>query len=126
MGGGDDFFSSILPPSLSGNEDFLMWGNPFVKTVALVEGDEYATNPTGMFPLLSNDSGSQASITSATPTTAKTTTTTTASIEDQAQKAADAEADRIKKRKGSKSTVLTSMGGDLSPATTLKQTLGGA
>lgn len=55
-----------------------------------------------------------------------TTTTTTRDLDEEARLASEAEADRLKKRKGYKSTVLTGMGGDLSAPSTLKQTLGGA
>jgi hypothetical protein len=53
-------------------------------------------------------------------------TSTMPDLDAEAKLASEAEADRTKKRKGYKSTVLTSMGGDLTSAGTLKQTLGGA
>jgi hypothetical protein len=62
-----------------------------------------------------------------TPVTPKTSTTDTTidDIEAQSRAAADAEANRIRRRKGYKSTVLTTMSGDLSAPSTLKKTLGG-
>lgn len=52
--------------------------------------------------------------------------TKVADLEAAGDEAGKAETERLKKRKGYKSTVLTSMAGDLSAPTTLKQTLGGA
>lgn len=48
-----------------------------------------------------------------------------AEIEEKARLAAQAETERTKKRKGYKSTVLTSMSGDTEDVTTLSKTLGG-
>jgi hypothetical protein len=58
------------------------------------------------------------------PAPSKTNTTVT-DLEAEASKASQAEADRLKKRKGYKETVLTSVSGSLDSPTTLKQTLGG-
>jgi cysteine synthase len=51
--------------------------------------------------------------------------TSATELEEKARLAAQAESERTKKRKGYKSTVLTSMSGDMEDVTTLKKTLGG-
>lgn len=60
------------------------------------------------------------------PTSTTVSGLSAAEIEEKARLAAQAESDRTKKRKGYKSTVLTSMSGDTEDITTLKKTLGGA
>lgn len=47
-------------------------------------------------------------------------------LEAKSRLAADTEAKRLRKRKGAGSTILSSMAGDTSTASVLKQTLGGA
>jgi hypothetical protein len=117
MGGGGGMFSSLTKNWKTGAA-FASSGLSTLFPNAISE----STTKEALDPL--NISGMNTPEIETLPAPSKTSTTVT-DLEVEASKASKAESDRLKKRKGYKETVLTSVSGSLDSPTTLKQTLGG-
>lgn len=126
MGGGGGGSMFTLPSILRKNTDIAdqfssaMLGLPGLSEVAGDEVNNFARDPMN---LLGTNPGE---VVDTSIPAVKKVDTKVSDLEESGDAAALAETERLKKRKGYKSTVLTSMAGDLSAPTTLKQTLGGA